>query len=36
MERNFINGDILNIFNSNTGSLIEQYVFDKKLGWLKK
>ncbi|WP_434297055.1 hypothetical protein [Clostridium sporogenes] len=33
--RKFINGDKLNILDSKTGNIIQQFIYDEKLGWLK-
>ena len=35
-QRNFINGDLLSICDSKTGNVIQQLVYDKKLGWIDK
>ncbi len=34
--RNFIDGDILGIYDSNTGELVRQFIYDEELGWLMK
>ena len=34
--RSFIDGDILGIYNSATGELIQQMVYDSDLGWILK
>lgn len=35
-QRNFVNGDLLSIYDSKTGNVIQQLVYDKKLGWIDK
>jgi len=35
-QRNFVKGDILSIYDSKSGNVKQQFVFDKKLGWLEK
>jgi len=33
--RKFINGDKLNIVDSKTGDIVQQFIHDDKLGWLE-
>ncbi|MDE7222302.1 MAG: hypothetical protein K2O34_00805 [Acetatifactor sp.] len=34
--RNFIDGDILGIYDSTTGELVQQFIYDSVLGWILK
>lgn len=33
--REFVSGDKLKILDSTTGDIVQQFIYDKKLGWLE-